>query len=233
MRPGCARAMLDHGETRVPNHCTGADLGVVLPDAARTSGPPASRLSLSEPCQAVAAAAGCTVPRRGKCRGFVEKLSGKHAALSVVKGSESPAFVIATRPHAFQTVSENEAAARQTRPHALEFASRKLARRSPCQRATSSVKGPGIPAEKPGAVQEPHDALPHSIPTQDCDAVGAAKDAVKNAVKNATRGGVRGLACALAVNQPQLKNECNWCHGCRRRRLGGCWTCLSDVDARI
>ena len=116
---------------------------MVLPDAAHTLGPPASRLSLSEPCQAVAAAAGCTVPRRGKCRGCVEKLSGKHAALSVVKGSESPAFVIATRPHAFQTVSENEAAARQTRPHALEFASRKLARRSPCQRAASSVKGPG------------------------------------------------------------------------------------------
>ena len=98
------------------------ELGVMLPDAARTLGPPASRLSLSEPCQAVAAAAGCTVPRRGKCRGCVEKLSGKHAALSVVKGSGLPAFVNATRPHAFQTVLENEAVARQTRPHALEKA---------------------------------------------------------------------------------------------------------------
>ena len=26
MRPGCARAMLDHGETRVPNHCVTADM---------------------------------------------------------------------------------------------------------------------------------------------------------------------------------------------------------------
>ena len=26
MRPGCARAMLDHGETRVPNHCITADM---------------------------------------------------------------------------------------------------------------------------------------------------------------------------------------------------------------
>ena len=26
MRPGSARAMLDHGETRVPNHCVTADM---------------------------------------------------------------------------------------------------------------------------------------------------------------------------------------------------------------
>ena len=51
MRPGSARAMLDHGETRVPNHCITADMddtGAVSHSGRHPSG---RRLCHITPCQ--------------------------------------------------------------------------------------------------------------------------------------------------------------------------------------